>query len=59
MIDENRDFEKVLDRSNRLQMPAVKVDPCRLNPRYLFIDPDSDFGKDFYHDLLMEQQEQQ
>ena len=38
--------------------PAVRPDPRRLNPRYLFIDPDSDFGREFYADLLMEQQEQ-
>lgn len=38
--------------------PAVRLDPGRLNPRYLFIDLDAVFEKEFYADLLMEQQEQ-
>jgi len=37
--------------------PAVCLDPVRMNPRYLLIDPES-AGREFYADLLMEQQEQ-
>ena len=29
----------------------------RMNPRLVFGDPDRYFGRDFYQDLLMEQQE--
>ena len=59
MFDEEHVFKKTLDRSNREQKQTVKPERIRLNPRYLFIDQNSDFGRDFYHDLLMEQQEQQ
>ncbi len=58
MKDEDRDFERVLRASDPDQVPAVQHDRGRMNPRYLFIDSDSDFGRVFYHDLLMEQQEQ-
>ncbi len=30
----------------------------RINPRLVFTNPDTFFGRDLYHDLLMEQQEQ-
>ena len=30
----------------------------QMNPRYLFINPASEFGREFYQDLLMEMQEQ-
>lgn len=30
----------------------------RINPRLVFANPDVFFGRDLYHDLLMEQQEQ-
>ena len=30
----------------------------RINPRWVFTNPDAFFGRELYHDLLMEQQEQ-
>ena len=41
---------------NDQMMPVSKTK--YLNPRYLFINPASDFGREFYQDLLMEMQEQ-
>ena len=50
-VDDSGD-QLPIDRS------GTEIRPARLNPRYLFIDPSSDFGRSFYKDLLMEQQEQ-
>ena len=53
-------------RSENTNTPAVGSDKsgkdtwsARLNPRLVFTDPDAFFGREFYQDLLMEQQEQQ
>ena len=36
----------------------LSMEFIRINPRLVFTNPDVFFGRDMYHDLLMEQQEQ-
>ena len=58
MFSEDRFLEKVINGSDPEKVPEMRPEINRMNPRYLFIDPDSDFGRNFYQDLLMEMQEQ-
>lgn len=54
----SEEIERFPDLEDIGSGPAVCLDPVRMNPRYLLIDPESAFGREFYADLLMEQQEQ-
>ena len=46
------------DPDSMMVRSGTDTSGIRMNPRYLFIDPTSSFGRVFYSDLLMEQQEQ-
>ena len=52
------EIEKTVDPGTANERSETETKAARLNPRYLFIDPSSDFGRSFYQDLLMEMQEQ-
>ena len=56
MTSENPIWERNTETADLDQ--TYHPDVTQLNPRYLFIDPNSDFGRNFYQDLLMEMQEQ-
>ena len=49
------------DQSETIEVPK-QAENCpevrRNNPRLVFVNPESFFGRDQYNDLLMEQQEQ-
>ena len=53
------DWQSIADDPDPMVVRSgADASAIRINPRYLFIDPTSSFGKTFYSDLLMEQQEQ-
>ena len=58
MISENPIWKRDIETADLDPEQAYQPDISRLNPRYLFIDPSSEFGRSFYQDLLMEMQEQ-
>jgi hypothetical protein len=59
MIDADAVLEKAPIMRDLDPVPVIQGERNRKNPRLVYSNPDDYFGREFYHDLLMEQQEQQ